>query len=137
MNKTFTGKVVSTKMQNTVVILIETKYRHPLYKKVIFRHKKIKAHNTDTKIKEGDIITVRETRPISKDKNFIVVTNEEVQKTEKKVESKPEVQTEVANAETSTSKSSSETKQKKTTTKKTVKSTKSKATKSAKEKNTK
>ena len=73
MAKIFTGKVVSTKMINTVVIDVERKFRHALYKKVIIRHKKYKAHNEEKDIKEGDIVTIKETRPISKDKCFIVV----------------------------------------------------------------
>lgn len=77
MAKEITGTVVSTKMNNTIVISVERKFRHPVYKKVITRHKKLKAHNEMKGIVEGDIVTVAETRPISKDKHFIVVKKEE------------------------------------------------------------
>jgi small subunit ribosomal protein S17 len=72
MAKTLIGKVVSTKMQKTVVVKVERKFRHPLYEKVITRHKKYKAHNEDFKLKEGDMVKIIETRPISKDKHFKV-----------------------------------------------------------------
>jgi small subunit ribosomal protein S17 len=73
MAKVFTGKVVSTKMNKTITVLVERKIRHPFYKKVIIRHKKFKVHNEDLDLKEGDLVSIRETRPISKDKHFIVV----------------------------------------------------------------
>jgi len=73
MAKIFTGKVVSTKMAKTVIVDVERKLRHPLYRKVIVRHKKYKAHNENKEIKEGDVVRIKETRPISKDKHFIVV----------------------------------------------------------------
>jgi len=73
MAKTLIGKVISTKMQKTVVVKVERKFRHPLYEKVITRHKKYKAHNEDLKLKEGDVVKIVETRPISKDKHFRVL----------------------------------------------------------------
>lgn len=72
MSKSLTGTVVSTKMEKTVIIRVERKFRHPLYKKVIKRHKNYKAHN-EIDIKEGDVVMIRETRPMSKEKNFVVV----------------------------------------------------------------
>jgi len=59
-------------MQKTVVVKVERKFRHPLYEKVITRHKKYKAHNEEFKLKEGDMVKIIETRPISKDKHFKV-----------------------------------------------------------------
>lgn len=74
MPKTLTGKVVSNTMQKTVVISVERKLRHPLYRKVITKHKKYKAHyEAEQKFSIGDTISIRETRPISKNKHFIVV----------------------------------------------------------------
>ncbi len=73
MAKIFTGKVVSTKMEKTVVVLLEKKFRHPRYKKVVSRHKKYKAHNDKFKLKEGDLVKIKETRPISKEKHFQVI----------------------------------------------------------------
>ena len=72
MKKIFIGDVVSTKMQKTVVVRVERKFRHPLYKKVITRHKKFKAHNEKLELAVGDRVEIEETRPISKDKHFIV-----------------------------------------------------------------
>jgi len=73
MPKILVGKVVSDKMKKTVVVKVEKKFRHPLYEKVITRHKKYKAHNEDLKLKEGDTVKIIETRPISKDKHFKVL----------------------------------------------------------------
>lgn len=77
MAKEITGTVVSTKMQKTVVVSVERKLRHPVYKKVITRHQKMKAHNEIEGIQEGDVVTIAETRPISKEKHFIVIKKEE------------------------------------------------------------
>jgi small subunit ribosomal protein S17 len=73
MNKSFTGIVVSDKMQKTVVVRIERKFRHPLYQKVITRHKNLKAHNEVEGIIVGDTVVIEQTRPISKEKFFRVV----------------------------------------------------------------
>jgi len=73
MNKTFTGTVISDKMMKTVVVKIERKFRHPLYQKVITRHKNLKAHNEIEGITIGDTVIIQETRPISKDKTFRVI----------------------------------------------------------------
>lgn len=73
MRKKLIGQVVSTKMQKTVVVRVERKFIHPLYKKVVKRHKKYKAHNDRFDLKEGDIVKIEESRPISKDKHFRVI----------------------------------------------------------------
>jgi small subunit ribosomal protein S17 len=73
MAKLLTGKVVSTKMEKTIVVEVERVFRHPVYKKTMKSHKKHKAHNENMKIELGDIVEIKETRPISKDKHFIVV----------------------------------------------------------------
>lgn len=73
MAKIFIGKVISTKMQKTVVVRVERKFRHPMFKKTIIRHKKYKVHNENIKLNEGDWVSIKETRPISKDKHFTVV----------------------------------------------------------------
>lgn len=72
MAKIFTGKIISTKMSKTVTVLVERKMRHHLYQKVITRHKKYKAHNEELELKEGDVVEIKETRPMSKDKHFKV-----------------------------------------------------------------
>ncbi len=73
MKKTLIGKVVSTKMTKTVVVKVERKFRHPVYHKVIIRHKKYKAHNEKLDLKLGDMVKIEETKPISKDKHFMVI----------------------------------------------------------------
>lgn len=72
MSKIFTGEVVSDKMTKTVVVLIKRRMRHPLYKKVITRRKKLYAHNK-IGAKKGDLVEVRETRPLSRLKRFEVI----------------------------------------------------------------
>ena len=66
------GKVVSTKMDKTVTVLVERKIRHPLVGKVMRRSKKIHAHDENNHCKEGDIVSIRESRPLSKTKCWIV-----------------------------------------------------------------
>ncbi len=72
MANTFIGKVVSTKMEKTVVVSVERSFKMPIYKKVIRRHKKYKAHNEEFKINEGDTVEIIKVAPISKDKHFKV-----------------------------------------------------------------
>lgn len=73
MAKILTGKIISTKMAKTVVVLVERKFKHPMYKKVIIRRKKYKAHHEEPNLAIGSIVQIKETRPISKDKHFIVI----------------------------------------------------------------
>ncbi len=73
MKKILTGQVVSVKMTKTIVVMVERKFRHPVYHKVIVRHKKYKAHNEKLDLKLGDFVQIEETRPISKDKHFKVI----------------------------------------------------------------
>jgi len=73
MRKTLIGKVVSTKMTKTVVVMVERKFKHPVYHKVIVRHKKYKAHNEKLDLKLEDMVQIEETKPISKDKHFVVI----------------------------------------------------------------
>ena len=67
--KTFEGSVISDKMTNTIVVSLEYTMRHPLYKKIVKKHKNIYAEN-NLSAKIGDIVKVRETRPLSKLKRF-------------------------------------------------------------------
>ena len=67
------GKVVSDKMDKTVVVAIEDRVAHPLYKKIVGRTYKLKAHDEENACGEGDIVKVMETRPLSKDKRWRVV----------------------------------------------------------------
>ena len=73
LRKTRVGKVVSNKMQKTVVVAIVDNVKHPLYKKIIKRTTKFKAHDENNACNIGDTVSIMETRPISKDKNWRVV----------------------------------------------------------------
>ena len=73
MRKTAVGKVVSNKMDKTIVVAIEDSVRHPIYKKIIKRTVKLKAHDENNEAKIGDIVEIMETRPLSKDKNWRLV----------------------------------------------------------------
>ena len=71
--KTRVGKVVSNKMDKTVVVAVEDRVAHPLYKKIIKRTFKLKAHDESNECRIGDRVKVMETRPISKDKHWRLV----------------------------------------------------------------
>ena len=64
------GKVISDKMDKTVVVAIEDRVAHPLYKKIVGRTYKLKAHDEENTCGVGDIVKVMETRPLSKDKRW-------------------------------------------------------------------
>jgi small subunit ribosomal protein S17 len=68
--KTLVGTVVSNKMEKTIVLRIERRKLHPLYKKYITRTKKIKAHDEGNLCQIGDLVKVIESRPLSKDKHW-------------------------------------------------------------------
>ena len=71
--KTRVGRVVSDKMDKTVVVTVETLRRHPLYKKTIRRMVKYKAHDAKNQCHEGDIVRIGETRPLSRDKRWRIM----------------------------------------------------------------
>ncbi len=71
--KTRVGKVVSDKMDKTVVVAVERSMKHPLYKKIIKRTQKLKAHDENNECREGDRVKIMETRPLSKEKRWRVV----------------------------------------------------------------
>ncbi len=66
--KTIQGKVVSAKMEKTVVIAVESMQTHPLFKKITRKTKRLKVHDENKECKEGDVIIAEETRPLSKEK---------------------------------------------------------------------
>ena len=74
LRKTRVGVVVSDKMDKTIVVAVEQKIKHPLYKKYILRTKKLKAHAENNECGIGDKVEVMETRPLSKDKNWRLVS---------------------------------------------------------------
>jgi small subunit ribosomal protein S17 len=67
------GRVVSDKMDKTIVVAVETKVRHPLYGKIINRTTKFKAHDENNEAKLNDKVLIMETRPLSKDKRWRLV----------------------------------------------------------------
>ena len=77
LRKTRTGKVTSNKMQKTIVVAVEDHVKHPLYNKIVKRTYKLKAHDENNECAIGDIVTVKETRPLSKAKTWTLVKVEE------------------------------------------------------------
>ena len=73
LRKTRTGKVVSDKMDKTIVVAVEDHVKHPLYNKIVKRTYKLKAHDENNECGVGDIVKVMETRPLSKDKRWRLV----------------------------------------------------------------
>jgi small subunit ribosomal protein S17 len=71
--RVLSGVVVSDKMDKTVVVRVERRFMHPIYKKIIRRSKKFAAHDEANRCKVGDVVTIRECRPISKSKRWEVV----------------------------------------------------------------
>ena len=73
LRKTRTGKVVSDKMDKTIVVAVEDHVKHPLYKKIVKRTYKLKAHDENNECNVGDTVKVMETIPLSKDKRWRLV----------------------------------------------------------------
>jgi small subunit ribosomal protein S17 len=72
--RTATGKVVSDKMDKTITVLIERRVKHPIYGKYITRSSKVHAHDEKNECKIGDLVTVCETRPVSKLKTWALIS---------------------------------------------------------------
>ena len=75
--RTLTGKVVSDKMEKSIVVLIERRVKHPVYGKYVVKSTKIKAHDESNECNIGDLVTIAESRPISKTKSWKLVKIEE------------------------------------------------------------
>ncbi|MBI5635330.1 MAG: 30S ribosomal protein S17 [Nitrospirae bacterium] len=73
INKVYTGKVVSNKMEKTVVVAVTRMFQHPVYKKTVKKVAKFKAHDEVNQCKVGDEVKITETRPLSKDKRWLVL----------------------------------------------------------------
>ena len=71
------GRVVSDKMEKSVVVLIERRVKHPVYGKYISKSSKLKAHDENNECKIGDLVTIAESRPISKTKSWTLVKIDE------------------------------------------------------------
>jgi small subunit ribosomal protein S17 len=76
------GTVVSDKSDKTVVVRVERRFTHPMMKKTVRMSKKYKAHDENNACKVGDIVLIQESRPISKDKSWVVVTETQANKHE-------------------------------------------------------
>jgi small subunit ribosomal protein S17 len=72
LQRTLVGRVVSTKMDKTVTVLVERKVKHPVYGKYVVRSTKFHAHDEANALNEGDLVEIAETRPISKTKSWKV-----------------------------------------------------------------
>jgi small subunit ribosomal protein S17 len=75
--RTLTGKVVSNKMEKTIVVLIERRVKHEVYGKYSIKSSKVHAHDENNECKIGDVVTVAESRPLSKTKTWALVNIEE------------------------------------------------------------
>ncbi|SEL46537.1 small subunit ribosomal protein S17 [Atopomonas hussainii] len=71
--RTLTGKVISDKMDKTITVLIERRVKHPIYGKYVKRSTKLHAHDETNQCRIGDVVTIRETRPVAKTKNWALV----------------------------------------------------------------
>lgn len=73
INKVYTGKVISNKMDKTVVVAVTRMYQHPVYKKTVKTVSKFKAHDEANQCSVGDEVRITETRPLSRDKRWLVL----------------------------------------------------------------
>ncbi len=71
--RTLTGRVVSSRMDKTISVAVERRVKHPMYGKYIRRTTKLMAHDSDNSCNEGDVVTIAECRPISKNKSWRLV----------------------------------------------------------------
>jgi len=76
-SRTLTGRIVSDKMDKTVTVLVERRVKHPVYGKILTKSTKIKAHDEDNGAQTGDLVTIAECRPVSKDKTWKLVNIDE------------------------------------------------------------
>ena len=76
-SRTATGRVVSNKMDKSIVVLVERRVKHPVYGKIIKRSTKIHAHDANNDCLPGDEVTIKEVRPISKTKSWSLVSIDE------------------------------------------------------------
>jgi small subunit ribosomal protein S17 len=73
INKVYAGKVISNKMDKTVVVAVTRTFQHPVYKKTVKKVSKFKAHDEANQCTVGDEVKITETRPLSKDKRWLVL----------------------------------------------------------------
>ena len=70
--RTVTGKVVSNKMDKSIVVLVERRMKHPIYGKYVKRSTKMRAHEEANECRMGDVVTIKESRPMSKTKSWVL-----------------------------------------------------------------
>lgn len=75
--RTITGKVISNKMDKSITVLIERRVKHPVYGKYVTKSSKVHAHDESNQCQQGDTVTVKEVRPISKTKTWSLVSIDE------------------------------------------------------------
>lgn len=75
--RTVTGRVISNKMEKSITVLIERRVKHPVYGKYVTKSSKLHAHDEANECQEGDVVTVKEVRPISKTKTWSLVSIDE------------------------------------------------------------
>jgi small subunit ribosomal protein S17 len=75
--RTATGKVVSNKMEKSITVLVQRRVKHPVYGKYMTKSSKLHAHDESNECQEGDIVTIKEVRPISKTKTWALVSVDE------------------------------------------------------------
>lgn len=75
--RTLSGRVVSNKMEKSITVLIERRVKHPIYKKFVKRSTKVMAHDANNECQIGDVVTVKESRPLSKNKTWALVSIDE------------------------------------------------------------
>jgi small subunit ribosomal protein S17 len=75
--RTLSGRVVSDKMEKSIVVLIERREKHPVYGKYVSKSSKLKAHDENNECKIGDLVTISESRPLSKTKQWALVKIDE------------------------------------------------------------
>ncbi|MGA0805381.1 MAG: 30S ribosomal protein S17 [Pseudohongiellaceae bacterium] len=75
--RTISGKVVSNKMDKSITVLVERRVKHPVYGKYVTKSTRVHAHDEANACREGDVVTVREVRPISKTKTWSLVSIDE------------------------------------------------------------
>ncbi len=73
IKRTLQGRVISSKMDKTITVLVERKVKHPLYGKYLVRSTKLHAHDADNVCKEGDVVIITESRPMSKTKSWQLI----------------------------------------------------------------
>ena len=77
LKKVLTGKVISSKMDKTLVVAVERSVQHPVYKKIVKKTKKFIAHDKNNEASPGDVVKIIKTRPLSKTKRWAVLSIEE------------------------------------------------------------